>query len=59
MIPAVHMGQKATKARLGVFHHSVRNGNIEKVKELLEEGVMLEDQDDVFGIFPPSKFDNV
>lgn len=44
------MGQKVTKQRLVVFHNAVRNGNVEKVKEMLEEGVELDDEDDVFGM---------
>lgn len=43
------MGQKQSKQKLIVFHNAVRNGNIEKVKEILLEGVSLDDQDDVFG----------
>jgi len=43
------MGQKVAKQRMVVFHNAVRNGNMDKVKEMLEEGVLLEDQDDVFG----------
>lgn len=44
------MGQKQSKQRLIVFHNAVRNGNTEKVKEMLTEGISLEDQDDVFGM---------
>lgn len=33
-----------------MFHNAVRNGNTEKVKEMLEEGIPLDDQDDVFGM---------
>lgn len=43
------MGQKVTKQKLSVFHNAVRNGNTAKVKELIETGAPLDDQDDVFG----------
>jgi len=45
------MGQQSSKQAVSLFHQAVRNGNVEKVNELLTEGVPLEDQDDVFG--PP------
>ncbi len=45
------MGQRASKTKLISFHHHVRNGNMEKVKELLGEGsINLSDHDDVFGM---------
>lgn len=56
------MGQKQSRQRLTVFHNAVRNGNVERVKEMLTEGISLEDQDDVFGMsmiitrFTPNTF---
>ena len=52
------MGQKQSKLRMVGFHNAVRNGNIERAKELLVEGVSLEDQDDVFGMHILSFFIN-
>jgi len=44
------MGQQSSKQVVVLFHQAVRNGNIEKVKELLDQNAIpLEDQDDVFG----------
>jgi len=43
------MGHQSSKQSVTVFHQAVRNGNVEKVKELLEQNIPLEDQDDVFG----------
>lgn len=44
------MGQQSSKQAISLFHQAVRNGNVEKVNELLAEGIPLEDQDDVFGM---------
>jgi len=43
------MGQQPSKQSTITFHQAVRNGNVEKVNELLTQGVPLEDQDEVFG----------
>jgi len=43
------MGHQSSKQNVNVFHQAVRNGNLDKVKELLQQDMPLEDQDDVFG----------
>eukprot|EP01113_Clastostelium_recurvatum_P017906 TRINITY_DN2112_c0_g1_i2.p1 TRINITY_DN2112_c0_g1~~TRINITY_DN2112_c0_g1_i2.p1 ORF type:complete len:381 (+),score=86.31 TRINITY_DN2112_c0_g1_i2:373-1515(+) len=43
------MGQGHTKQQACAFHQAVRNGTLDKVKEGLDLGMPLDDQDDVFG----------
>lgn len=43
------MGQQQTKQLIKGFHQAVRNGTMDKVKEGLDQGMPLDNQDDVFG----------